>query len=285
MASPYVAGALALLASSARATNAAGVATMYQRVISAGNFNWTDNSGDGVTEPLLDVSNPAVFAATVAPCAAVSTASLLGAWKGEGALTAQVGPALVGTTGFAPAEVGQGFAIDTTSDLSAPALPTTTSGLSFEAWVKPTSPGTLQTIASRWNFPNTDDSTRTFALTVQPNGDLEFDTDETTLRRPLSLRVAAPQLFDGFFHHIAATWDPTRIVLYVDGVSVATAASQGGSLNPNGGTTFRLGGQSHGSTGDLFPFTGVIDDASVWARALTAGEVASIVAAGSSGKC
>jgi hypothetical protein len=286
MASPYVAGALALLASSARATTAAGVFAMYQRVTGSGNFNWTDTSGDGVKEPMLDVSNPTIFATTPAPCAAIPAAAMIGAWKGDGGLTAQTGPALTGTSGFATGEVGQGFALDGTSSLSAATFPVVSSGLTFEAWVRPTpTPGVVQTIASRWDFPSTDDTSRTFALVLSPNGDIEWDTDETTLRRPVQLVGAAPRIFDGFFHHVAATWDINRIALYVDGAQVASTISQGGALNPNTATTFRVGGQSHGGNGDLFPFNGVIDEPSVWARALSATEITSIVNAGSAGRC
>jgi subtilisin len=64
MASPHVAGALALLASVNKPTNASGVYNLYNAVKSAGNFNWTDDSGDGIKEPLLDVS---AFAAKLYP--------------------------------------------------------------------------------------------------------------------------------------------------------------------------------------------------------------------------
>jgi subtilisin len=56
MASPHAAGALALLASSDKPANATDVNALYDSVITAGNFNWTDDSGDGILEPLLDVS-------------------------------------------------------------------------------------------------------------------------------------------------------------------------------------------------------------------------------------
>jgi subtilisin len=57
MASPHVAGALALLASSYKPTNATDVYNLYDQVKNAGNYNWTDDSGDGIDEePLLDVS-------------------------------------------------------------------------------------------------------------------------------------------------------------------------------------------------------------------------------------
>jgi len=56
MASPHVAGALALLASADNPDSAADVDDLYSTVIDAGNFGWTDQSGDGIHEPLLDVT-------------------------------------------------------------------------------------------------------------------------------------------------------------------------------------------------------------------------------------
>ncbi|MDX1614015.1 MAG: S8 family serine peptidase [Candidatus Promineifilaceae bacterium] len=56
MASPHAAGALALLASSNNPSNATDVYNLYDDVITSGNFNWIDDSGDGTQEPLLDVS-------------------------------------------------------------------------------------------------------------------------------------------------------------------------------------------------------------------------------------
>ncbi|MFW6115583.1 MAG: S8 family serine peptidase [Chloroflexota bacterium] len=56
MASPHAAGALALLASANNPGGANDVYNLYDQVINAGNFDWTDDSGDGIQEPLLDVS-------------------------------------------------------------------------------------------------------------------------------------------------------------------------------------------------------------------------------------
>jgi subtilisin family serine protease len=64
MASPHAAGALALLASTSNHANATDVASLYSHVINAGNSNWTDDSGDGIKEPLLDVNT---FDATLVP--------------------------------------------------------------------------------------------------------------------------------------------------------------------------------------------------------------------------
>ncbi|MFC5833017.1 S8 family serine peptidase [Nonomuraea insulae] len=56
MASPHVAGAAGILTSGSRKpTNRAGSLAVRSTLISTGNLNWTDDSGDGVKEPLLDV--------------------------------------------------------------------------------------------------------------------------------------------------------------------------------------------------------------------------------------
>lgn len=61
MASPHVAGALALLASRNNPANAADVESLYSTLVNAGNLNWTDDSGDGIKERLLDVSSTTIF--------------------------------------------------------------------------------------------------------------------------------------------------------------------------------------------------------------------------------
>ncbi len=58
MASPHVAGAAALLAASDSYTPA----QIRDTILAEGNFDWTDDSGDGIHEPLLDVKNTEVFA-------------------------------------------------------------------------------------------------------------------------------------------------------------------------------------------------------------------------------
>ena len=65
MASPHVAGAAALLASGAnKPTSQAGVFAIRDALVAAENVDWTEDSGDGAQEPLLDVSDfaPAMVA-------------------------------------------------------------------------------------------------------------------------------------------------------------------------------------------------------------------------------
>jgi subtilisin family serine protease len=56
MAAPHVAGAAALLTSQSKPTSLSGVTSIRNQLVAAGNLGWTDDSGDGVQEPLLDVS-------------------------------------------------------------------------------------------------------------------------------------------------------------------------------------------------------------------------------------
>jgi hypothetical protein len=62
MATPHVAGAAAILTSGTRdPTNRTQALAIRSQIIAAGNSGWTDTSGDGVKEPLLDVHDPTKF--------------------------------------------------------------------------------------------------------------------------------------------------------------------------------------------------------------------------------
>ncbi len=73
MASPHVAGALALLASRNNPNNATDVYALYNTIKTTGNSNWIDDSGDGIKEPLLDVSNTSIFNPVLVPGSGGST--------------------------------------------------------------------------------------------------------------------------------------------------------------------------------------------------------------------
>ena len=282
MAAPHVAGALALLARASNPNTAADVIDLYRSVIAAGAFDWTDDSGDGVTEPRLDVSNSALFSIGVPPsCAAIGTTGLLGAWKGDATVAALAGPALQGSSSFGVGEVGQGFLLDSASSLAVPNLPSVSSGVTVEAWLRPTDTLRAQAVISRWN--DVDEHGRSFRLAVLNGGLIEWSTDDTTPRRPETLRSAASTLFDGGLHHVAATWDATTMTLYVDGIAIASKPSQGGVLEPAVASQLRLGTED--GPGDPLHLSGVLDEPSVWSRALTAAEVVAVFDAASAGRC
>jgi hypothetical protein len=283
MASPHVAAAMALLAGQQRPTSAAQVVVKYAQLLAAGRQDWVDDSGDGVQEPRLDVSAPGLFVAGPAPaCAAASATGLTAWWRGEGSPTSIVGPALSGTSGFTTGVAGSAFALSGTSNVRA-AMPATGTGLTIALWARVSATGQVQTLVGRWDFPSIDDASRAFTLQLSPDGTLDFATDETSSRRPLELRVAAPALFDGSFHHVTATWSSSGVSVYIDGSLAGSAPSQGGTLNPSPSTPLRIGAE--GGSGASFPMSGAIDEVALWSRALSASEIRDIVLAGSTGLC
>jgi len=224
--------------------------------------------------------------AQVTPGCVVDLTGMIGWWRGEDSIEGEVGPNLVGTAGYASGIVGTGLALGAGSDLSAAALPTVSDGLTIEMWIKPTDvgfTGATQALASRWDFPSQDDSARSYFLYIDPNSNLVLETDDVSTRRPEVLTAVSPQLFNGGFHHVAATWDQTTVTLYVDGAVAASALAQPGTLNPAGTTPFRLAAKS--GPGGQFRYDGIIDEPSIWSRALTAAEIGEIENRGSAGKC
>jgi subtilisin family serine protease len=269
MAAPHVAGAVARYLEA----QPGAPPTQVRAAIDAATDPGVTGRAPGDPDRLLFLEPPPP------PCTP-PPAGIIGWWKGDGSLAAVVGPPLTGTATYAPSQVGNGFAFDGTSSLSASPVPALTSALTVEAWVRPVSDTLVQTVAARWDFPSTDDAARAFAVTLQPGNRLVLETDETSTRRPEVLTAIVPQLHDGRAHHIAATWDRSRIALFVDGSEVGSKTSQGGALNPAPTTPLTIGGQTRG-----FGANGLVDEPTIYSRALGAAEIATIHAAGRSGKC
>jgi hypothetical protein len=228
------------------------------------------------------------LAPTVAypPGCVIAASDVIGWWRGENTLAASIGPILAGSATYGAGPVGQAMSFDGMTSGSTGNLSTVSTGLTVQMWIKPTDtggPGQRQTLASRWDFPSTDDSARSFALFLDPGGALVWTTDDTSTRRPEELDASAPALVDGAFHHVAATWDAAEMTVYVDGSAVATKPSQGGMLNPASAAPFVLAGKS--GLGPQFPYGGAIDEPMVVRRALTATEVVAAMAAGANAVC
>ena len=223
-------------------------------------------------------------AADPSPGCVVDLTGAIGWWRGEDVPLAQIGTDLIGTFGYADGAVGRGFAFGPTTDVRVDGLTTVTDAVSVEMWVRPDpAAGRNQALLTRWDFPSTDDSARSYSLVLDPFGSLAWTTDEVTTRSPVELLASVPAIFDGGFHHVVATWDRTSFDVYLDGSLVGSSPSQGGTLNPAVSTSVRIG--SKNGIGDRFAFGGVIDEPTIWQRALTAAEVSAINGAGIAGKC
>lgn len=99
MAAPHVAGAAALLAAKSNPNSLKDVEALTATLRETGNLNWLDTSGDGITEPLLDVSNESIYALVSAPVAATLPVSYAGMGAAtETLLTGTVNPKGLATT-------------------------------------------------------------------------------------------------------------------------------------------------------------------------------------------
>ena len=82
--------------------------------------------------------------------------------------------------------------------------------------------------------------------------------------------VAGPALVAGSWYHIVATYDGSALVLYVNGVAVGQRAGLSGPISL-GAMGLKLGG--YGVPGG-YGFSGRVDDAAIYGRALTSTQVA-----------
>ncbi len=221
-------------------------------------------------------------------------AGLIHWWRGEGNGfdTVSLGDGvLIGGVQFTAGKVGTGFLISGSGDdfIALPQnlfpMPVTGDGsapFSFEVWFETTGSGVILGQQDQPPF-NSDLGGYVPAIYVGTNGLLYAELFWAT----------APQLIspglvnDGQFHHVIVTYDGAVETLYLDGVSVGNTPliqeGYAGSYYYELGTGMTGGWEA--TTGDWFPFAGIIDEPSVYDRALTASEVAALFHAGSAGKC
>jgi hypothetical protein len=243
----------------------------------------------GLSATIAPATSPPIASAqTPTPGCVLDLTGMIGWWRGEDDLLAQVGPDLAGTVDFASGLVGRAmrFGGPVAQNVAATGdLAPVGAGVTVEAWIKPTITGQSQAVMSRWRFVGgrDDDS---FVLLIGPTGDLEFRTNDPSGRVSQKVRVPAQDiadLYDGAFHHVAATRDANTLAVYVDGVLRASAVARGGPLNAALGTEFRLGSST--GAGNPFWYQGELDEPSVWSRALSAAEIGAIENRSALGKC
>ena len=219
--------------------------------------------------------------------------NLVAWWRGEGNAFDSAGTnngTLVNGVGFAPAEVGSGFALSGGSDYVAlprnifpyPATGSGTSPFSFEVWFSTTAGGVI--LGQQTTVPFTAPGAYVPALYVGTDGKLYAALFWNNFVRLIS----SATVNDGNFHHVAVTFNGTTEVLYLDGAAIGstpfTQQSYAANYQYQLGTGYTAGGWP-AANGTWYSFNGIIDEASLYSRALTAAEVAAIFNAGTSGKC
>jgi hypothetical protein len=209
-------------------------------------------------------------------------ANLVSWWAAEGNADDETGtnPGDASAAGFAPGPVGVAFTFDGDNEfVSVPDDPSLNlAAFTLEGWIE-----SAELLSPAVGF-----------IAVKSGSDglegYEFGVFNATGQLRLSLNgalggadlIAGPDVIDGQLHHVAASYDGARLRLYVDGGLVGCLADsetvQYGVASP-----FYIGRRPELTfDGD---WNGLIDELSLYSRALCATEIAAIHAAGGSGKC
>ena len=230
-------------------------------------------------------------------CAPVP-AGLVGWWAGEGNANDSAGTdngVLEGGVTFVPGEVGQAFSFDgTTADVRIPASATLNvgvgDGLTIETWIRPADL-TEQRPLVEWN---SGDLNNPYPYGVHfwtsvpppwgPGAGCLFANIWDTLGGAHIIVSAGGLLTTSTFQHAALTYSKTTglAVIYLNGAVVAQ--QELGTFTPLTTSDLYLGCRPAGvPVGQRF--AGQMDEVSLYNRALSAAEIQTIYAAGSSGKC
>jgi hypothetical protein len=251
----------------------------------AGNYSVVVSNAFGTI-----TSSNAILTVNLAVCTNAPS-GLVSWWAGEGNGNDAIGsnPATVnGGVSYSGGEAGQAFNFDGNSgSLMAPSSASlnvgTGPGFSVECWIKPADFTPLHPIVE-WNNGSSFGvhlyhSTSWFGDNVQGNL-LANIVDTAGGFHPVY--TSGGLLTTSNFQHVALTYDKASGVgkLYLNGVEVASANL--GSFTPQTGYDLYLGRRPSGGT-QLYE--GLMDEVSLYARALTLTEIQAIYNAGAGGKC
>jgi len=227
---------------------------------------------------------------------ATPPSGLVSWWAGEGNADDRTGlnnGAIQGGVTFAPGMVGQAFSMHAGVDTVK--IPASASrdvgagaGLTIEAWVNPRDLGRRNPLVE-WNHGGTNFiewgvhmwliQTSDFGL---PNPRLFANLAEAD-GTPHYVLGNTPLLQTGVWHHVAVTYDKAsgQARLFLDGALDAEVAV--GTIEPETSYDLFLGSRPAGDS--AMSHDGLLDEVSIYNRALTSDEIASIVTAGAAGKC
>jgi hypothetical protein len=239
-------------------------------------FTPPDNGAYGVSLTVTDKDG-----GTASRSAAPS--GIVGWWSGQGnandVLGLDNGTLGSGVT-FAAGEVGQAFNFSGTNQVtvaSAPRLNLTTA-VTLEAWIKPS------TLAFNNGFgaiiAKSSGATRDYGLFVKSNGALHLSYFNAAGTNIL-LETAANLVPVGQLSHVAGVINTATGVMqiYLNGQLVASRATSGSMVANSVPLTIGLS-----DAGLNYGFQGLIDEPSIYGRALSQAEIQTIVNSGSRGK-
>ena len=223
---------------------------------------------------------------------------LVGWWPGNGNATDVIAGnngQLAGDTTFAPGAVGLGFKLDGEGDYVQ--IPDSSAlkpqRVSVEVWVRfdsLTTPNSTPGVINATQYIVFKKNTRMFnfeayALRKQrDNAGIDrfaFSIGDVTGVGTLAIATSTTQVVVGQFYHVVGTYDGSFVRLYVNGALEGQAATSV-AIDYDTRPVFL------GTSGETFfdgKLNGIIDEASIYNRALDSFEIGRLHAAGAAGKC
>ncbi|MBI2640165.1 MAG: hypothetical protein HYW90_04760 [Candidatus Sungbacteria bacterium] len=193
-----------------------------------------------------------------------------------------------GGVALVPGKVGSALKFDASGgyvkDENSEKLNFGTGPFSLEAWFNWDGGGSSKgNIIRKANYPVSGDGAGYWLAIGKDSGKLEFFVGETVGNQGKPRGSISVPISSGVWYHVAATRDGNgTLSLYIDGQLKGTA--EAANANTTSGAPFTLGAWDD-RFGLTELFSGLIDEASAYNRALSASEVKAIFNAGSSGKC
>ena len=208
-----------------------------------------------------------------APSCATPPSGMVSWWHADGNFKDAVGSndaASGGDVSFGAGEINQGFQLDgtATSFVRAPdsASLEITGAITIDAWIDGS------TVFGRIVDKITAFGADGYLLDLVDTGQLRMIVEGDAITSP------AP-ISSGTFNHVAGVYDGANLSLYLNGVLIATTPT-GVTAIPVNHDPLTIGADSTGGSN----FTGVIDEPRIFARALSAAEIAAVFQS-ESGRC
>ena len=173
--------------------------------------------------------------------------------------------------------------------LGDPASLKITNALTLAAWIKPRpmSDGQFGAVIGKWNNVTAGDS-HVLYLYKRGGGGIEL---ATAIGRPQdgdpgyyqNQIVTGAEIKPNEWTHVAMIYNATNgtNIIYINGIEVGRRTRTGGITDST--TPIYIGRRNAG--GSTIPFNGAIDEATIFNRVLTAGEIRSVMDADTSGQC
>ena len=156
-----------------------------------------------------------------------------------------------------------------------------TTALTLAAWIKTSTSGAYQQIITKDHANGT--AGRSWQFRINTSNELEFITFTTN---GIFTCDSSGTVTDGKWHHAAAVYNGTNMQLYIDGSANGSSCSQSGPIGVGYGVLTNntlIGSDANigssdcpGGTCPDFQFSGAIDDARVYLRALSSSDIAQL---------